>query len=327
MPRQARLDAPGTLHHVMVRGIEGTPLFLEDKDRESFLSRLGELAQETETRIVAWTLMSNHVHLLLFSGPEGLARFMGRLLTGYAVRYNLKYDRKGHLFQNRYKSIVCEEDGYLLELVRYIHLNPVRARVVGSMRDLDQYAWSGHGVILGRYLRPWQDRDYVLEQFGGSSGQAIRAYRRFMEEGKDQGRREELSGGGLIRSVGGWSQVVSLRRRGEAIEYDARVLGGSDFVDEILKEADRKLRRQIHVGGGKLGLQRVIGKMCEEAGIRERELQRGGQRREVSRLRGRIAYVLCREMGVSMAEAARELGVCATAIVKALQKLEFEEEK
>ncbi len=145
-----------------------------------------------------------------------------------------------------------------------------------------------------------------------------------MEQGKDEGRREELSGGGLSRGVGGWSQVVSLRQTGEEVEHDSRILGGSDFVREILKEADRKLRRQMHLGGGKMDLQQVIRKMCQEGGIRESELRRGVQRREVSRLRGRIAYVFCRERGISMAEAARELGVCATAIGKALQKLESE---
>ena len=114
---------------------------------------------------------------------------------------------------------------------------------------------------------------------------------------------------------------------GEGVEHDSLILGGSDFVREILKEADRKLRRQIHLGGGKIELQQVIRKMCEEAAIRESELRGGGQRREVSRLRGKIGYILCREIGVSMAEAARELGVCATAIVKALQKLKFEEQR
>ena len=123
MPRQARLDAPGTLHHIMVRGIDGIAIFRNDQDREGFLSRIGHLVESTGTRILAWVLMDNHVHLLLFSGPSGIATFMRRLLTGYAIGFNRRYQRSGHLFQNRYKSIVCEEDVYLLELVRYIYLN------------------------------------------------------------------------------------------------------------------------------------------------------------------------------------------------------------
>ncbi len=138
MPRQARLDFPGTLHHVMVRGIERKKIVADDGDRKSFISRIGKVALETGTVIYAWTLMTNHAHILLRSGKDGLSQFMRRLLTGYAVAYNLRHGRYGHLFQNRYKSIVCDEDAYLLELVRYIHLNPIRAGVIKSMADLDR---------------------------------------------------------------------------------------------------------------------------------------------------------------------------------------------
>ena len=107
------------------------------------------------------------------------------------------------MFQNQYKSIVCEEDPYLLELVRYIHLNPLRASFVKNLGELDRYPWSGHRVLLGREKSDWQERNYVLRQFHPREKEAIRTYRRFMEEGKDRGRRPELVGGGLIRSMGG----------------------------------------------------------------------------------------------------------------------------
>jgi putative transposase len=214
MPRQARLDVPGTLHHVMIRGIEGTKIFYNDEDRGNFLSRVSKLVRATGTQILAWTLMDNHVHLLLFSGPLGISTFMRRLLTGYAVWFNRKYRRSGYLFQNRYKSIVCEEDAYLLELVRYIHLNPLRGLVVKSIKELDSYRWSGHGVLMGKNRSDWQEKEYVLRQFSTGKRKAIRAYRKFMEEGKELGRRPELVGGGLIRSLGGWSKVLSLRGEG-----------------------------------------------------------------------------------------------------------------
>ena len=102
MPRQARLDAVGTLHHVIIRGIEKRRIVDDDSDRREFVSRLGRLAGETGTSIYAWALMSNHAHILLSSGRQGLAKFMRRLLTGYAVRYNPRHRRHGHLFQNRY---------------------------------------------------------------------------------------------------------------------------------------------------------------------------------------------------------------------------------
>ena len=155
MPRQARLDAPGTLHHVMVRGIERSPIFKDNQDRQDFVSRIGKITQQTRTKILAWALMSNHVHLLVFSGPPGLSKFMRRLLTGYALRYNRRHRRSGHLFQNRYQSIVCEEETYLLELVRYIHLNPLRVGLVKSLEALDRYPWSGHMILMGRGKKDW----------------------------------------------------------------------------------------------------------------------------------------------------------------------------
>ena len=112
MPRGARLDAPGTLHHVIVRGIERRNIVDDDKDREDFVFRLSKLSEETGTAIFAWALLPNHAHILLRSGPAGLSNFMRRLLTGYAAAYNRRHKRYGHLFQNRYKSIICEEDPY-----------------------------------------------------------------------------------------------------------------------------------------------------------------------------------------------------------------------
>ena len=166
MPRGARLDSPGTLHHVMVRGIEGSRIVTDDDDRHLFLSRLGIAAAATGTKIYAWALMTNHAHLLLKSGEAGLSIFMRKFLTSYAVLYNRRHFRHGHLFQNRYKSIICEEEPYFLKLVSYIHLNPLRAGLVSSLEELANYPWSGHATVINRIKRDWQDREYVLHYFG-----------------------------------------------------------------------------------------------------------------------------------------------------------------
>ena len=322
MPRQARLDDPGTLHHVMIRGIEGKSIFRDNRDRKEFVTRLGNLSKETGTRVLAWALLRNHVHLLLFSGPSGLALFMRRLLTGYAQGFNRRHRRRGHLFQNRYKSIVCEEDPYLLELVRYIHLNPLRASLVKSLGELERYPWSGNRVLVGREKNGWQERKYVLRLFHLREKEAIRAYRRFMEEGKDRGRRPELVGGGLIRSRGGWSEVLSLRGQGEKVEYDERILGGGDFVSDILRDADQRVKRYLPVREKGTQKERIIKEMSEKEGVGEGELRMGGQARRVSRVRSKIAWRLSRECGIPLAEIARELGVCTSAIAKAVRKAE-----
>jgi putative transposase len=136
MPRSARLDAPGVLHHVMGRGLERQVIFRDDQDRDDFVHRLAALAEATAFTVYAWALLPNHFHLLLRTGARPLAGCMRSLLTGYAGAFNRRHKRTGHLFQNRYKSIVVEEEPYLLELVRYVHLNPVRAGVVADLRAL-----------------------------------------------------------------------------------------------------------------------------------------------------------------------------------------------
>ena len=150
MPRQPRLNAPGALQHVMARGIERRKIFRDDKDRVSFLERLALILEETQTQCYAWALIPNHFHILLRNGPTPLSKVMRRLMTGYAVTFNGRHKRRGHLFQNRYKSVICEEDPYLLELIRYIHLNPLRAKLVHDLKGLDKYPWTGHSAILGR---------------------------------------------------------------------------------------------------------------------------------------------------------------------------------
>jgi putative transposase len=154
MPRQARLDAPGVLQHIMARGIERRKIFMDDKDRASFLERLALILEDTQTQCYAWALIPNHFHILLRTGTTPLSTVMRRLMTGYAVTFNIRHRRSGHLFQNRYKSVVCEEDPYLLELIRYIHLNPLRAKLVEDLNALDKYPWTGHSAILGRRKNP-----------------------------------------------------------------------------------------------------------------------------------------------------------------------------
>ncbi len=107
MPRQARLDAPGTLHHVIILGIERKEIVKDDHDRQNFVYRMVTIALKTGTLIYAWALMTNHAHLFLRSSSSGISRYMRRLLSGYAISYNRRHRRHGHLFQNRYKSIIC----------------------------------------------------------------------------------------------------------------------------------------------------------------------------------------------------------------------------
>jgi putative transposase len=156
MPRKARIDAPGALHHIICRGIEQRKIFDDDADRDNFLQRLAMILKETSTPCYAWALIPNHFHLLLRTGKVPISTVMRRLLTGYAVSFNRRHRRYGHLFQNRFKSILCQEDLYLKELVGYIHLNPLRARLVAELKELAKYPYAGHSVLMGKQIRDFQ---------------------------------------------------------------------------------------------------------------------------------------------------------------------------
>jgi len=320
MPRRARLDSPGTLHHVIVRGIEKRRIVNDVADRKNFVNRLGELAGSTNTVVYAWALMTNHAHILLRSAEIGLSGFMRSLLTGYAISYNRRHRRWGYLFQNRYKSIVCDEQAYFTELVRYIHLNPLRARLVKNLSQLDRYRWSGHSVVMGKIIHDWQDRDYVLEWFGKIEGEAVKAYREHVQKGIDQGRRPELVGGGLIRSMGGWSAVKAMRRSGERELSDARILGSGEFVEQMIKEAEGRVRYQLPAKEHDQKIDEYIVRICRNEGVSMKELKGGSRNRSASRVRARIAIGLVKEKGLALAEAARRLGVSTSAISKIIKR-------
>ncbi len=241
MPRRARIDAPGALHHIIVRGIDRKKIFKDDSDRDNFLERLGAIVGETRTGCFAWALIPNHFHLLLRTGDSSISHVMQRLLTGHAVSFNRRHGRSGHLFQNRYKSILCQEDAYLLELVRYIHLNPLRAKIVDDLKTLEKYPYAGHCAFFKKALYPWQDTGYVLGMFDAKPATALRRYRAYIAKGVGQGRRDDLSGGGLIRSAGGWSAVKAMRKARLSQKSDERVLGDGAFVDAVLSRATEKM--------------------------------------------------------------------------------------
>jgi len=315
MPRQARLDAPGALHHIMIRGIERRKIFFNDRDREDFLERLSTLLPQTQTACYAWVLLPNHAHFLFRTGVVSLASIMRRLLTGYAVRFNRRHSRHGQLFQNRYKSVLCQEDAYLKELVRYIHLNPLRASMVPGIKELNIYPYSGHSALMGTRERPWQDVEYVLGYFGTAAGEAKKAYLSFMEEGIAQGRREDLTGGGLVRSVGGWAEVKQLRKQGhEHAMSDERILGDSSFVEQVLLEADEAYERRYQLKRLGYDEERIAQRVAEIYGIEPSEvLAKGKQQRKV-KARSLFCFWAVKELGVSLRQLARQLEVSSPAV-------------
>jgi REP element-mobilizing transposase RayT len=299
---------------VLIRGIERRKIFKDDADRENFLDRLGGILVETSTSCYGWALLSNHVHLLLRTGTVPIATVMARLLTGYVVSFNRKYRRHGYLFQNRYKSILCQEDPYLLELVRYIHLNPLKARIVRDVKELEGFPYAGHGGLLGREKRPWQDVGYVLGQFGGGVREARRRYRAYVKEGIGQGRRPELVGGGLIRSLGGWVKAKALRKGEGRLKGDERILGDSEFVMKVLEQCEEGLERRhrLQAGGYDFGkLMRHAGELC---GVSAEEISARSKRPRVVEARSLLCFWAVGELGMSATAVAKRLNISQPAV-------------
>jgi REP element-mobilizing transposase RayT len=298
----------------MGRGIERTKVFQNDIDRNDFLDRVALLCRDGEVVVYAWALMPNHFHLLVRTGQRPLYQSMKKLLTGYVVNFNRRHQRYGHLFQNRYKSIICEEDPYLLELTRYIHLNPVRGGLVKGMGALRGYPWTGHSAILGVVKRDWQDTATVLVYFGPTRGRAVKRYEEFVREGIPHGRRPELVGGGLIRSVGGWSQVVSLRRKGIKVASDERVLGSGEFIEQLVSSAGRREKETLRLSRKAVDLATLGRKLIAREGIAEWELRSGIRKTAVARARRLFCQVAVKGMGYAGAAVARFLGVTTSSV-------------
>jgi len=225
-------------------------------------------------------------------GPYPSAPNDETIVNGVCGQLQLRHQRTGHLFQNRYKSIVCEEDVYLSELVRYIHLNAIRAGLVKDMEGLDRYRWSGHSVLMGMEQRAWQARDEVLSYFGRTEGVAQRRYRQFVFEGIGLGKREDLSTG---RGKGD-GEIVG-RERTET--GDSRILGQGVFVEEVLAGAERTARERIRLKRRRVDVEGLVDFIGKEMGVTREESLGGGRRREISEARSVLCYVCLRRLGLT----------------------------
>jgi putative transposase len=314
MPRKARIDAPGALHHIIARGIARKKVFNDDVDRDFFLERLGTIVQESQTQCYAWALIPNHFHLLFKTGATPIATVMKRLLTGYAMHYNRRHNRFGHLFQNRYKSILCQEENYLLELVRYIHLNPLRAGLAADMKALDQYAYSGHSVLMGRIKAEWQNTVYIAGMFDVQLSTARRRYRAFVQKGIADGKRDDLVGGGLIRSAGGWAAVKVLRRADDFKKGDERILGDGDFVQSVLSEAKETYERKYRLTAKGVGLDDIANRVAEIIGIDPNQVWSRGKQPAAVQARSLLCYWATNDLGISQSALSKKLELSPSAV-------------
>ena len=266
--RKPRVEFAGGFYHVICRGNQRQVIFRSDADRKYYLESLERYRQRYGFKVYAYVLMSNHVHMLLETGEVPLSRIMQGLQLRYTGYFNRRYGKVGHLFQGRYKAILCDRDAYLLELVRYLHLNPERMR---SPMQAATYRWSSHGAYLGKDNLVRIDTAPVLGEFAKSLRNARRGYLRFMAEGKANGHQPDY---------------YDVR--------DQRFLGDERFVEQVEERVEGD--REIAVPTPRVKLSALLPMVAKAHGATEKELTEAGRQRKWVGARSMLVY-LGREWG------------------------------
>lgn len=263
MARKPRLHLPGGIYHAMLRGNAGQSIFFSDEDRYRLYLLLQEGIARFNYRMHGFCLMDNHLHLAIQVTDIPLSKIMQNLAFRYTQWINKRERRTGHLFQGRYKAILVEKDNYLLELVRYLHLNPVRAGLVTQPED---YPWSGHLAYLGQEVLPWLTTQWVLSQFNREQEPARRGYQQFVHEGIGLGHEPRFHQGNAM---------------------DRRILGEDGFAERLLKQGHAETAKPP-------SLEAIIDAVLTRYQLSADQLQAPGSDRHTAQARALIALVVQR---------------------------------
>jgi REP element-mobilizing transposase RayT len=291
MARKPRIHEPGGYYHVILRGKGGDKIFFTDKDRINFCSLISGVSSKYGCRVHAFCLMNNHVHLLLQVGDIALPKIIQNLAFRHTRAINKQRKRTGHLFQGRYKAILADAQSYLLELVRYIHLNPVRARLAKSA---SAWRWSGHNAYLGKERIEWLTTDEVLSQFAGKAGPARERYAAFIAEGVDEA-------------------VTNVLRKGKG---GGRILGDDKFVAKALKKSEIKKTRKI------VSFEKVVKAVANAFEAAREDLFLKGRGRRLAKARAIACLLARRHCNESLAEMADKFGRDAGGLSRATSNYE-----
>lgn len=289
MPRKPRIEFPGALYHVIARGNHQNQIFLMPKDYQKYLSLVRRYKERYDFQLYAYALMSNHLHLLIETADAPLSKIMQGLQQTYTQFFNWKYGKVGHLFQGRYKAIICQKDVYLLELIRYIHLNPIRA---GVAKSLANYPWTSYSYYLKDTGDKIIDTDFVLRQFGNDKKTARRHYQQFIRAGICKSHEEFI---------------------GEIV--DQRILGKENFVEEVLQQ-ENEASKDKDLIFEKLELKKVLETICSSKGMRPVMVRSTVKIDEVVWARRLFIYIARIYLGYQLKEIASFLGTDITTVVK-----------
>jgi putative transposase len=289
MARKPRIHYPGAVYHVILRGNGGQDIFFSQADRSRFYFLLQEGVEKYGHRVHAFCLMTNHVHLAIQVGEVPLSRIMQNIGFRYTSYLNRRKKRTGHVFQGRYKALLIDADRYLLELVRYIHCNPVRA---GLVQSPDQYQWSSHRSYLGRAAIPWLTTDWVLSQFAARERKARELYGGFIAEGINEEYRAEFHKG----------------------LFEGRILGDDRFSEKSLVRAEEKFQRGV-------SQQLIVAAVCKEYGLSFEQLVEPGKRQPAATARAIAAYLVQESGNLSLTELSNNVQRDLAALSRAAERL------
>jgi putative transposase len=305
MPRKARLNVPGAVYHIMGRCLDHLTLFADDADREQFLSLLALYLERTGTKCYAWVLMDNHYHLVLRLSDRKLWELMKPLNMHYAHYHRKKNGRRGPLFMDRFKSIATQDQNYIEELVRYVHLNPVRAGICKDLMGLKKYLWCGHGALMGHEGRTFQDVKTVLKRFGRTPEDARVNYHEFLMEGLKIDFEDD--------------NLVDLVRKSNSGEEGGRkvtcwVIGDRDFVEQAVASAEAnhlRISRFEREGGN---IENIVAGICQKFDITTELLKERHRGDVASDARKALAYIAAKKFRAPLMVIADYLGVGRTAV-------------
>ncbi|MBD3422704.1 MAG: hypothetical protein GF398_21530 [Chitinivibrionales bacterium] len=278
MPRIARFEYPGAMVHIMSRGLDGMKIFQDSMDRAFFLSHLRDGLKRTGYMCYAWTLMDTHYHLFLRTSELPMSFLMRSLNGSYGKYYNKKYHRRGYLFQDRFKSILCYEQDYARQMIRYIHLNPVRAGLVEGLEELATWDWCGHGFLLNAPRatgRSFQNREEALRRFGKTENEAIDAYTSYLVEGLEKNRQK--AAGSLNFFLGN-----AMKQSTKGLPA---IIGNPEFVRNARERNALRLSNLKAYQTDPDLLKEIADNVCSKYDITQQELLRQGRNNARSKAR------------------------------------------
>jgi len=289
MARKPRIHYPGAVYHVILRGNAGQPIFFDERDRYRLYLILQYIVERFGCRIHGFCFMTNHVHLVVQSGDVPLSRIMQNLTLRFTKWVNYTQSRTGHIFQGRYKALLLDADAYLMELVRYVHLNPVRAGMVASP---DDYPWSGHHAYMGKEKLPWLTTDWVLSMYSNDKQKARQRYGTFVAEGIGETRRNEFHDG----------------------TCDGRILGDDNFADEAFAKANQRRNHDYRLAD-------IVSAVCRRYGITLEQFKNPGKTRPYSEARA-VAALLVRDLpGICLTELGKMVNRDISSLGRSAQRL------